>query len=112
MLQHMDQHTNKKKRYTGYWALCAAINRALEEGINLMDPNYVKDIDISTLATVFRSATEHQIPLLDERHRILKEQANILIEVKVHLFVDNSQYEYFFSLLVSIFFLFPFSILN
>ena len=57
------------------------MNRAEEEGINLTVVNYVKDIDLTTLETVFRSATEHQIPLIHERHKILKEHASILIEV-------------------------------
>lgn len=69
-------------RYSGYWALCAAVNRALEEGHDLTDPHYVKDIDISTVTKVFRSATSHSIPLLEERHRILRQHASTLIEVR------------------------------
>lgn len=59
--------------YTGYWALCAAINRALDENIPITEPSFFATVDIETMAYIFRSSTTTPIPLLPERVRALNE---------------------------------------
>ncbi|KAH0605525.1 uncharacterized protein H6S33_004747 [Morchella sextelata] len=64
------------KRYTGYWSLVALLRRALDEGIPITCPYFWVDHTICSddlLAHVFRSATDEQIPLLQERIDCLRE---------------------------------------
>ena len=69
----------KGKRYTrGSWSLIACIFRALEEGKNVLNPKYLSTITKEDLAIVLRGNTE--IPLLDERVKILREIGRVLIE--------------------------------
>ncbi|CAL1536126.1 unnamed protein product [Lymnaea stagnalis] len=68
------------KEHTGYWALCAAMNRALDEGFEVTTPSYYAKVDLKTLNTIFRSDSAYGIPLLDERHEVLNEAGNVLME--------------------------------
>ncbi|EAU37324.1 conserved hypothetical protein [Aspergillus terreus NIH2624] len=55
------------KRWTGYWSLVAALQRALDDGIPITTPEFWTKEDECTealLKHVFRSATEEEIPLL------------------------------------------------
>ncbi|THD24928.1 putative cobyrinic acid a c-diamide synthase [Fasciola hepatica] len=66
--------------HTGYWALCAAVNRAIEDGVDLLDPRVYKDISESSLRHVFRSADDSvPIPLFEERLRLLHEAGTTLM---------------------------------
>lgn len=70
-------------RWTGYWSLVAALQRALDEGYAITTPDFWQDLDAcpdSTLAHIFRSATSEPIPLLSERIAILREAGTILYE--------------------------------
>lgn len=42
------------KPYTGYWALCAAINRALAEGIPITTPSYFSSVSYEVMNHIFR----------------------------------------------------------
>lgn len=42
------------KKYTGYWSLCAAINRALAEGIPITKPEYFATVTREELEHIFR----------------------------------------------------------
>ncbi|KAI9732126.1 MAG: hypothetical protein M1834_004222 [Cirrosporium novae-zelandiae] len=71
------------KRWTGYWSLVAALQRALEEEIPITSPEFWIDEDKCTeevLKTVFRSVTEEEIPLFQERLHNLREAGKILCE--------------------------------
>ncbi|KAI4851370.1 hypothetical protein E4T44_02176 [Aureobasidium sp. EXF-8845] len=71
------------KRWTGYWSLVACLQRALEEGIPITTPSFYADeleCPDEKLAYVFRSSTEEQIPLLQERIDCLREAGRILEE--------------------------------
>lgn len=66
----------------GYWALCAAINRALNDGIPITDPNYCSQMTIEQAKHVFRTdQPNREIPMLHERVQILNENGNILVQV-------------------------------
>lgn len=64
--------------YDGYWALAASLKRALEQGVPLTDASYLAEITRDDVATIF--AGEGEIPLLDERARILRETGSVLAE--------------------------------
>lgn len=72
----------KVNGYTGYFALCAAINRAMDEGVPITDPHYYSKIDVDTLGHILRSDDgETCIPLLKERVDCLQEVGKIMIAV-------------------------------
>ncbi|XP_029462080.1 queuosine salvage protein [Rhinatrema bivittatum] len=70
----------KGKMYSGYWALCAAMNRALDEGIPITDASYYATITLDQLKHVLRSDTDVPLPLIEERLQVLREAGNILLE--------------------------------
>ncbi|CAN8001952.1 unnamed protein product, partial [Ixodes pacificus] len=66
------------KRHTGYWSLCAAVNRAIQASIPLLDAQFCRDISHEQVEHIFRSCTPVPFPLLEERHRILRECGQVL----------------------------------
>jgi len=62
----------------GSWSLVVALERAIEEGIPILDPNYLSNITDEDLKHVLRGNTI--IPLFEERLKILKEIGIILSE--------------------------------
>lgn len=70
----------KGKAYSGYWALCAAIHRALDEGIPITSASYYATVTLDQVRHVLRSDTDVPMPLIEERHRILNETGKILLE--------------------------------
>ncbi|KAL2068865.1 hypothetical protein VTL71DRAFT_15203 [Oculimacula yallundae] len=75
----------KGKKWTGYWSLVAALQRALEEDIPITSSDFWQNEDECTeevLRHVFRSSTEEEIPLLKERLACLREAGQILYEVR------------------------------
>ncbi|KAF9580113.1 hypothetical protein BGW38_003367 [Lunasporangiospora selenospora] len=69
--------------YTGYWSMVAAINRALEEGIPLTTPEFFASetsLPDEEIKRIFRSDTIEQIPLLNDRIRIIREAGKVLVE--------------------------------
>lgn len=66
---------------TGYFALCAAINRAQRNGIDITNANYYSKITCEELAEILRGDdNETKVPLLEERVKCLHEVGSILIE--------------------------------
>ena len=58
------------KRWTGYWSMVAAIQRALEDGIPITHPSFwINEIECSdeVLKHIFRSETAEEMPLLMDR---------------------------------------------
>lgn len=68
---------------TGYYALCAAVNRALEKKIPITNPNYFAKITESELRDVFKSDNQFEIPLISERLEVLRESGKVLLEVSL-----------------------------
>ncbi|RKP23574.1 UPF0553 protein C9orf64-like protein [Syncephalis pseudoplumigaleata] len=66
--------------YTGYWALCACINRAIDEGLPMTQASFYANATDEQLSAIFRSDTSEQIPLLAERIRLLREAGQVLIK--------------------------------
>ncbi|TFY65508.1 hypothetical protein EVJ58_g1933 [Rhodofomes roseus] len=75
--------SEERKVHTGYWALVAAINRAIEEGIPITDSGFYSssnECPDGVIEHVFRPAAQcsETIPLLRERIAILRENGQIL----------------------------------
>ncbi|KAJ5559076.1 hypothetical protein N7535_009060 [Penicillium sp. DV-2018c] len=71
------------KKWTGYWSLVAALQRALDEGIPITTPDFWVDEEKCTdelLRHVFRSATDEEIPMFKERVQCLREAGEVLCE--------------------------------
>lgn len=66
--------------YTGYFALCAAINRALKENIDILNPKFYSVITEKQTRNIFRGDNNKEIPLLTERMKCLHEIGNSLLE--------------------------------
>ncbi|GAB6027484.1 hypothetical protein CHUAL_001738 [Chamberlinius hualienensis] len=66
--------------YTGYFSLCAAVQRALKDGIAMTDPNYYSKMSMEELKLVLRADDEIEMPLLDERLEILHDHGKVLLE--------------------------------
>ncbi|KAB5582337.1 hypothetical protein GE09DRAFT_1074548 [Coniochaeta sp. 2T2.1] len=73
----------RDRRWTGYWSLVAAIQRALDEDIPITDPHFwvnEEELTLDTLRHVFRSASDEEIPLIEERLACIREAGRVLYE--------------------------------
>lgn len=71
------------KRWTGYWSLVAALQRALDEGVPITSPEYwqsEEDCTLESLRHILRSATDEEMPLLQERLMCLREAGQVLCD--------------------------------
>lgn len=77
---------NRKGKFTiegqsGYFALCAAINRAIKEGVDITNPSYYSAITLDQLKHVLRPDDgKTEVPLLDDRLKCLHEVGKVLLE--------------------------------
>jgi len=68
-------------KYTGYWALCACINRAIKDGYPILKPQWwAKDATDQDLLHAFRSDAEEEMPMVKERIRVLREDGGALLQ--------------------------------
>ncbi|XP_058828771.1 queuosine 5'-phosphate N-glycosylase/hydrolase [Topomyia yanbarensis] len=71
----------KVEGQTGYFSLCAAVNRALKEGIDITNPTYYSKITLEELEQILRSDDGNtKAPLLQERVECLHEVGKVLLE--------------------------------
>lgn len=56
--------TYKGEKFTGYWSLCAAVNRALDAGIPITSPRFWLESDEDLLRGIFRGEGFEPMPLL------------------------------------------------
>lgn len=71
------------RKWTGYWSLVAALQRALDDGIPITSPEFwlnEEEFTEDLLRHVFRSTSDEEIPLLKERFDCMREAAQILEE--------------------------------
>ncbi|GAA6008813.1 hypothetical protein JCM11491_003792 [Sporobolomyces phaffii] len=68
--------------WTGYFSLLAALHRALEDGVDVTNPTwYGRDATDDELRRVFRSDPgREELPLLDERIRVLRQVGGVLCD--------------------------------
>lgn len=67
----------KGKRWTGYWSLCAALQRGLDEGYAITTPASWSTLTDADFTYIFRSATAEPMPLLSTRITLLREAAHL-----------------------------------
>lgn len=80
---HPDRYAVKYEgtAYTGYWSLCAVVNRALSNQIPITNPAYYGSrATDQELADIFKSDTKEEVPMLNERIRVMREAGKILCE--------------------------------
>ena len=70
--------SDRGESVNGYWALVAALRRALDEGVPLADASYLAELSESDVAHLLRG--EGSIPLLAERTAALREVGRVLNE--------------------------------
>ncbi|KAF2745161.1 hypothetical protein M011DRAFT_448057 [Sporormia fimetaria CBS 119925] len=73
----------KNRRWTGYWSLVAALQRALDEDIPITTPSFwIDEVQCSeeVLQKVFRSDTEEEMPMFDERVKCMREAGRVIVE--------------------------------
>lgn len=68
------------KERTGYLAMVAAVNRAIDEGKMIYDPKFYSRLTVDDIKHIFRSDTTSPMPMLSERVQVLGEVGNKLIE--------------------------------
>ncbi|PGH04305.1 hypothetical protein AJ79_07153 [Helicocarpus griseus UAMH5409] len=71
------------RRWKGYWSLVAALQRALDEEIPITSSDFWQNEDECTeevLRHVFRSATDEEIPMFQERVDCLREAGKVLYD--------------------------------
>uniref|UniRef100_A0A0R3S012 Queuosine 5'-phosphate N-glycosylase/hydrolase n=1 Tax=Elaeophora elaphi TaxID=1147741 RepID=A0A0R3S012_9BILA len=66
------------KQYTGYLAACACINRALEENIPITNAIYMENITADDVRRIFKTDDGSEIPLLEERVKVINEAGRVL----------------------------------
>ncbi|XP_077457066.1 queuosine 5'-phosphate N-glycosylase/hydrolase isoform X2 [Stigmatopora argus] len=66
--------------HTGYMTLCAAITRAMEEGVPITDPKFFSQMSMEELAHILRSDNKTPMPMLQERHKVLTEGGHVLLQ--------------------------------
>ncbi|XP_074605094.1 queuosine 5'-phosphate N-glycosylase/hydrolase [Brevipalpus obovatus] len=74
---------HKGRRWGGYFGLCAAIERAMNDGIPITDPNFYKEISLDQLQHILRtnnSGEPVEFPMIEERLEILHSHGKILCE--------------------------------
>ncbi|TPX11889.1 uncharacterized protein E0L32_007387 [Thyridium curvatum] len=73
----------RDKTWTGYWSLVASIQRALDEDIPITSSDFwqsEEECTLECLRHVFRSCTDEEIPLLEERLACLREAGQVMYE--------------------------------
>ncbi|GAA5839479.1 hypothetical protein JCM3766R1_003557 [Sporobolomyces carnicolor] len=67
--------------WTGYFSLLAALHRAIEAGVDVTNPRwYGKEASDAELKDVLRTDQEEEMPLLNERIRVLREVGGVLCD--------------------------------
>ncbi|KAE9417152.1 hypothetical protein Angca_009688, partial [Angiostrongylus cantonensis] len=67
-------------RYTGYFAVCAAVNKVLESGLDITSAEWMANAQEEAVDNIFKSDGGYSIPLLAERVRVINESGRVLIE--------------------------------
>ena len=76
----------KGEKWTGYWSLVAAIQRALDEEIPITKPSFwINEAECTdeVLQYVFRSATAEDMPFLEKRIDCMREAGQVLEKVNL-----------------------------
>ncbi|NDD30551.1 MAG: hypothetical protein EB084_20010 [Proteobacteria bacterium] len=67
----------RDRPHTGYWALSAALKKAAEEGVPVLDAGWLAEVDRSAVERLLRGV-EGEIPLMEHRVTHLQEVGRVL----------------------------------
>jgi hypothetical protein len=70
----------KGKRNTGYASLCACINRAIDEGVDIVNPDFWSRVSETDMEHIFRGDEDVEFPMLMERMTVMRECGDVLLE--------------------------------
>uniref|UniRef100_A0A915AU26 Queuosine 5'-phosphate N-glycosylase/hydrolase n=2 Tax=Parascaris univalens TaxID=6257 RepID=A0A915AU26_PARUN len=70
--------TYKDKSYTGYFAGCACVNRAIDNGIPITSADYMQNITVEDVKKVFVADDGGIIPMAEQRAQVLSEAGAVL----------------------------------
>ena len=70
----------KGQEWTGSFAMAGSLLRAIEEGISILDAEYLKNIRLKDILHIFRSIPNYPMPMLKERTEIFREIGRVLLE--------------------------------
>lgn len=68
------------KKYTGYFASCAAVNKAMDSGLNIVNAEWMATATEADVDKIFKSDGGYTIPLLSERVKVINESGRVLLE--------------------------------
>lgn len=80
--------TYKEERYTGYLAFCAAINRSVDKGVDLTNPEFFKDVTEEKLNDLLMGDNNVPCPMIKERLKVLHDVAEVLLSTFDGSFVN------------------------
>lgn len=66
--------------YTGYWSLCACLNRAIREGVRITDFCFISLASDEELQRVFRPSAGSPVPMLGTRIELLRQASKVLLD--------------------------------
>uniref|UniRef100_A0A0K0E9N9 Queuosine 5'-phosphate N-glycosylase/hydrolase n=1 Tax=Strongyloides stercoralis TaxID=6248 RepID=A0A0K0E9N9_STRER len=72
--------TYKGTKYSGYFAGCAAVNRALDNKIPITSASFMATVDEKTLTEIFKSDNGGTIPLIPERVKVINDAGKVLLD--------------------------------
>ncbi|XGW31907.1 hypothetical protein V3C99_010239 [Haemonchus contortus] len=72
--------TYEGKKQTGYFAACAAVNKALDSGLNVTSAEWMAKATEADVDKVFKSDGGYSIPLLKERVKAINDSGRVLLE--------------------------------
>ena len=83
------------RTYNGYMSLCAAINRTLDGGVDLVDPDVFGKLEEGELEECLKGDGGVPCPMMKERHQCLQSETaitrnSLLFPKKIILFSDAS----------------------
>ncbi|KJH46110.1 hypothetical protein DICVIV_07842 [Dictyocaulus viviparus] len=67
-------------KYTGYFALCAAVNKALALGLNITSAEWMANARQEDVDQILKSDGGYSIPLLVERVKAINESGSVLLK--------------------------------
>ena len=66
------------RTYNGYMSLCAAINRTLDGGVDLVDPDVFGKLEEGELEECLKGDGGVPCPMMKERHQCLQSETQLL----------------------------------
>lgn len=76
------------KLYSGYWSLCACLNRAIQNNIPILDFAAIATMPTEHLRAIFNPTTGSEMPMLERRLELLLEATTLISQKYGNSFVN------------------------